>query len=199
MEQKVNIARTTSNIIRSLYDSGDVNKAVLASLRNSNSLLNKKAENVIPVLIQELPKEALSKDGTPTKEENAIFTALRCYAIYQQGNDNCVQRSLQKDGGNRICEALANLRKDSDLQVALDRRMSILLASTTFSSVSNSIVRLIQILKSHDRNQLIDFADLAQDLFIFQFNNENARKICLKWGEQYYWDSVNTGAKKDKR
>ena len=179
-----NISKITNNIIENrLYDNGNFVKGALASLRGSNSLLSKKATAVMPVMLSKLAKNSLSVDGTPTYAENAVFTALRCYAIYQQGNDHYVNGSSSKS----IFEALAQLSQNDDLRDALDRRMSILLGSTNFNGVSNSIIHLLQILKSHDRNQTLNFASLAQDLYNFQFSFENARKVCLRWGRQYYW------------
>lgn len=179
-----NISKITNNIIENrLYDNGNFDKGALASLRGSNSLLSKKATAVMPIMLSKLPKNSLSVDGTPTYAENAVFTALRCYAIYQQGNDYYVNGSSSKS----IFEALAQLSQNDDLRDALDRRMSILLGSTNFNGVSNSIIHLLQILKSHDRNQTLNFASLAQDLYNFQFSFENARKVCLRWGRQYYW------------
>lgn len=190
------IARITNNIIESkLYDNGNFNRGALASLRGSNSLLSKKATAVMPIMLSELPKNDLSIDGTPTYAENAVFTALRCYAIYQQGNNHYVNES--SDSSKSIFEALAQLSQSDELRDALDRRMSILLGSTNFSSVSNSIIHLLQILKSHDRNQTLNFAALARDLYDFQFSFENARKVCLRWGRQYYWhDNRNEQNKK---
>lgn len=179
-----NISKITNNIIENrLYDNGNFDKGALASLRGSNSLLSKKATAVMPIMLSKLPKNSLSVDGTPTYAENAVFTALRCYAIYQQGNDHYVNGFSSKS----IFEALAQLSQNDDLRDALDRRMSILLGSTNFNGVSNSIIHLLQILKSHDRNQTLNFASLAQDLYNFQFSFENARKVCLRWGRQYYW------------
>ena len=179
-----NISKITNNIIENrLYDNGNFDKGALASLRGSNSLLSKKATAVMPIMLSKLPKNSLSVDGTPTYAENAVFTALRCYAIYQQGNDHYVNGSSSKS----IFEALAQLSQNDDLRDALDRRMSISLGSTNFKGVSNSIIHLLQILKSHDRNQTLNFASLAQDLYNFQFSFENARKVCLRWGRQYYW------------
>ena len=179
-----NISKITNNIIENrLYDNGNFDQGALASLRGSNSLLSKKATAVMPIMLSKLPKNSLSVDGTPTYAENAVFTALRCYAIYQQGNDHYVNGSSSKS----IFEALAQLSQNDDLRDALDRRMSILLGSTNFNGVSNSIIHLLQILKSHDRNQTLNFASLAQDLYNFQFSFENARKVCLRWGRQYYW------------
>ncbi|AZN76156.1 CRISPR-associated protein CasB [Lactobacillus acidophilus] len=182
-----NIAKITNSIIEDkLYDNGRFDKGALANLRGSRSLLSKKATAVMPIILSELPKNDLSVDGTPTYAENAVFMALRCYAIYQQGNDHYVNGS-SSDSSKSIFEALAKLSQTDDLRDALDRRMSILLGSTNFNSVSNSIIHLLQILKSHDRNQTLNFALLSRDLYDFQFSSENARKVCLRWGRQYYW------------
>lgn len=206
MEGKASVSEirsATQEIIKCLYNNGDLNLGALASLRNSNSITSRKAVNVMPILLSKISEHSLSKDGIPTYDENAIFTALRCYAIYQQGNrDTCVyapfkkERDKKEENGIRFCSALANLRQDENIREALDRRMQVLLTANNFSSVNNTVIRLLQILKGHTRLLKIDFADLAGDLYIMQFSNESARKICLKWGEQYYWTKVDNEEKK---
>lgn len=195
------IRSDTQRVIERLYNNGDLNLGALASLRNSNSIASRKAANVMPILFSEIKeKSVLSKDGSPTYGENAIFTALRCYAIYQQGNrDTCVFKKEEKtdeESGIKFCAALASLRQDEKIREALDRRMQVLLTANNFSSVNNTIIRLLQILKGHNRSLKIDFADLAGDLYVMQFSNESARRICLKWGEQYYWTKVDNKEKK---
>ena len=115
-----NISKITNNIIENrLYDNGNFDKGALASLRGSNSLLSKKATAVMLIMLSELPKNSLSVDGTPTYAENAVFTALRCYAIYQQGNDHYVNGSSSKS----IFEAL-ELIKNGEIVVTKNNNVT---------------------------------------------------------------------------
>ena len=97
-----------------------------------------------------------------------------------------------EDKGQQLFVALADLRKNQDKQAALDRRIQNLLSSTNIDSVAKSVTQLVRILKSADRNLLLDFPQLAQDLFFFQMGYEYSRQVFLKWGRQYYWQSVST-------
>lgn len=185
------IAIITSNIIRQLYNDGQINKAALSSLRQSASITSKKATSVWPILLAEIDKKDLSKDGYPTHAEIAIFTAIRCYAIYQQANDQNVFASSENgqdknNVGLTLFQALSNLRQDESIQKALDRRVESLLASTEINSIVNGIIHLLEILKAHNKYLQIDYAVLAQDLFRFQFGNDSAREVSLMWGEQYF-------------
>ena len=71
--------------------------------------------------------------------------------------------------------------------MALDRRVQALLASRNLANTVKSITQLTRILKSSNRELKVDYAQLAQDLFLFETSFEMANRICLKWGQQYYW------------
>ena len=102
------VQNTTNNIIKKLHERQGNDKAALAALRHSSSILSKQASVVWPLIFAYGSKEKhdhnknqtndvpkiLSKNGTPTSEENAIFTALRCYAVFEQGNDDERDRAV---------------------------------------------------------------------------------------------------------
>lgn len=182
------IRSATSRIIYRIYDEGNFDRAILANLRSSSTIMSKQATNVWPILLSELDYRYLSKNGLPTYAEIAIYSALKCYAIYQQGNENNVYASIysDKDKGLSLFQALANARIDVDLRNSLDRRIEMVLSNTNPTSTIKAIIHLIGILKSNNKNLKIDFSQLSQDLFYFQIGYESARQICLKWGEQYY-------------
>ncbi len=101
-----------------------------------------------------MPK--LSTNGKPTKLETAVYTALHCYAAFQQGNDSFVfgqiPRSKDKEesgeNGVSLFTALKKMKiNDSNEKKALDRRVTALLATTNISSATNSINHLVSILK----------------------------------------------------
>lgn len=185
------VKRTTDRIIRTLYRDGSPDKAVLASLRNAPTITSHRAEVVWPVIMANLDEDQLShaKDGAPTPEEVAVYTAIRFYAIHQQGNnDSFVYASAFGDEseGETLFGALGKLRGNEDLRVATDRRVQPLLATTNVSSVINSLSHLVSILKSHSKAQQIDYALLAQDLYGLQRSYEQASRVRLRWGQQYY-------------
>lgn len=190
---KNTIEDITERIIFQLYNQGQIDKAALSSLRRSISITSKQATCIWPLFLTTMDREDLSKDGHPTHAEIAIFTAVRCYAIYQQANEKDVfaPHKGKKKTGLTLFEALSKLRQDNNLQKALDRRVESLLASTEINNVVNGIVHLLEILKSHYKYLQIDYSLLAQDLFRFQFGNASAREVSLTWGEQYFNQDKN--------
>lgn len=206
MSEKENSIRAiTGRIIYQLYNNGNVNRGALATLRRTTSITDKGAEKIWPFIFEEIDKKSviLSKNGKPTKQENAIYTALHCYAMFQQGNDNdCVYASMpiskqdkneentKEEYGVTLFNALRQIRNsDSKIADALDRRVTALLATTNIGSAINSITHLVNILKGKKIVTKIDFAQLASDLNVFQSNSKAAREIALKWGQDYYWST----------
>ncbi|WP_311318746.1 hypothetical protein [Levilactobacillus brevis] len=66
---------TNKIILRELYQNGHPNKAVLAGLRNAATMTSQRAQIVWPLLMPYLNDQQLSRDGTPTYAETAIYTA----------------------------------------------------------------------------------------------------------------------------
>ncbi|MDF9445406.1 type I-E CRISPR-associated protein Cse2/CasB, partial [Limosilactobacillus mucosae] len=136
------IAKVTAQIIYSLYNNGNLDKAVLASLRHAVTIKDHRAENVWPIMFSKMAASGISSDpqGRETRQETAIYTALRCFAIYQQGLTQLSYASSNQvsaeDKGQQLFVALADLRKNQDKQAALDRRIQNLLSSTNIDSVA---------------------------------------------------------------
>lgn len=184
------IADITKKIIIELYNDDSQNKAILANLRVATSIEDKHAEQAWPLMFKYMTDKDLSIDGHPSYAENAIFTALRCYAILQQGQEKIVFVSKSKDKkddeGIEFFEALNQIR-DINTQNSLDRRVNAVLSTTNITNATNLIVQLEKLLKSKKKENIqIDFAKLAQDLFFFQVGYDQARKTSLIWGQQYY-------------
>lgn len=187
------IQKVTEQIINRIWNNGAPNKATLAALRTSSSILGHNASEIWPLLLSSMSEDDLSKDGQPTYAEKAVYVALRCYAIYQQGNDTLVYgraNDTENAKGDTFFNALAILRKNDETRKAIDRRVQIVLGNSNFRSLENSSYHLISILKGKVNNEQIDFAQFAQDLYYFQMNSDMSRQICLKWGQQYYWTAT---------
>lgn len=181
------IKEVTNKIIVRLYNNGDPDKATLATLRGASKITSPKAQQAWPVIMNHLPKEYLSKNGKPTEGEVAVYAAIRFYAIFQQGRDEFVSVNLENTStGVGLFKALARLRGNEELKQALDRRVQALLATTNIDSVLNSLVHLVEILKSSSSNVVIDFPLLAQNLYKFQRNYHCANEVRLAWGEEYF-------------
>lgn len=189
------IEGVTKQIIQTLDREGHPDKAVLAGLRNAATLTNQRAQTVWPTMLANLDRNMLSRDGQPTYAETAIYAALRFYAIQQQGQTQLVYGPVYGDDetkGRLLFSALGELRHQETLQVALDRRIKALLATTNVPSMINSLSHLVSSLKAHHAIQRIDYAALAQDLYAAQFGNAQANRVHLRWGQQYFWNSTTT-------
>ena len=201
MESKIQSA--TISIIRQLYNDGNLNKGVLASVRHATALTSPQAQTLWPVMMAHLEPNMLSQDGQPTKAEVAVYTAIRFYAIQQQGTESLVYGPANphadvKDQGMPLFRALARLRRNEETRVALDRRMQPLLATTNVASIINALTHLVSMLKANDQLQKIDYPRLAQDLYWFQQDYEHASQVRLQWGQQYYRPlTVTTEGKKN--
>lgn len=186
------IVAPVGRILWHLYGNGNLNKAVLAGARHAVSMTSPQAQAVWPVMMAELTKPMLSRDGKPTYAETATYAAIRLFAINQQGTETCVYAPSFNNGnedaeGVSLFFALASLRQKDDARVALDRRVQALLATTNVDSVINSLVHLVSILKANQRTRQIDYALLADDLYHFQMSYEQANRVRLNWGRQYFY------------
>lgn len=197
---KSRIRRVTAQTILQIWANGAPNKAILAALRSSNSILNRNATVVWPMLLSNMEKDDLSRNGIPTYAEKAVYAALRCYAIYQQGSTGHLVYASANDknaNGKELFSALADLRKNVDTQKALDRRVQSVLGNSNADSAVNAIYHLVAILKSKAPQEVVDFAQLGQDFYYMQLNRELTRQVCLKWGQQYYRVFNNTDEKEN--
>lgn len=192
------IEKATERIICQLYNNGDTDKASLSALRSAATIDGYRAQKVWPVFLSNLDEQWLSKNGKATREESAIFAAVRMYALHQQASDACVfsrrNYSDKKDEkkkdvekiGRELFEALNWLKQGTDSHEALDRRVQALLGTNNYNAVIDQLVHLMQIIKSKKTGIQIDYARLAGDLYKFQFGYRQANEVRLRWGEQYY-------------
>ena len=176
-----NVANITTSLVNQIYNNGNLDKATLSSLRSAPSFLSERARRIWPMILPKLDEKDLSRNGVPTYAENAIFVALRSYAIMQQANE----RSFA-NGDQELFEVLAELRQISKISEGVNRRVKNLFLSTSFTSLQTGLVQLVKLLKSNLSDKQVNFAKLAKDLFFYQTSNENAKQVFLKWGQQYY-------------
>lgn len=198
------IETVVANIITELYDNGDLNKAVLASLRSAPKLTDRKAQDVVPLMMRYLDEEQLSKTGIPTKAESAVYTAVRLYALHQQGNEDFVfaksanraDESSQEPTGVTLFTALAKLTADPQNRSNIDRRVQQALAMSRLDALTNALTHLVGSL--HRSTMQIDYARLGQNLYQFQFDYESANRVRLIWAQDYYYNVAQIQAAEGK-
>lgn len=187
------IEKATERIIRQLYNNGDTDKASLSALRSAATIDGYRAQKVWPIFLSNLDEKWLSKNGKATREETAIFSAVRMYALHQQASDSCVfgrrnysDKKDEETNGRELFEALNLLKQGTDSHEALDRRVQALLGTNNISATIDQLIHLMQIIKSKKTGIQIDYARLAGDLYRFQLGYRQANEVRLRWGEQYY-------------
>lgn len=192
------IEKDTNNIITKLHERGGNDKAILAALRRSNSILSRQATVVWPMLFEYIKdKDTFGENSRQTISERAIFTALRCYAVFEQGNDRERDREYDNENANSLFRNLSFLRKDERLRDALDRRAQAVLSTTNIEAVTRSLVSLTKIIKANNSAAIINYPELANDLYNFQLGFESARKVAIKWGREYFWINDNRESNED--
>ncbi|CCI86099.1 hypothetical protein FC52_GL000698 [Lactobacillus pasteurii DSM 23907 = CRBIP 24.76] len=189
----IKVDQVTYSLINRIYNNGNMDRATLSTLRSTTSFSSSRARRVWPIILPMLDVQDLSRNGEPTYAENAIFVALRGYAIMQQANnERCA------NGDEELFAALASLRQITDISEGVDRRVKNLFLSTSFASMQVALIQLIKLLKSNLPAKQVNFSRLAKDLYFYQLNGHSAEKTFLKWGQQYYRASVKNNEKGDK-
>ncbi|WP_179394521.1 type I-E CRISPR-associated protein Cse2/CasB [Lacticaseibacillus absianus] len=192
------IESVTVSITKTLYANGDPDKAILASLRGAASFSSPKAQKFWPLVMQRLPEKLLSRDGTPTPAENAVYAAVRLYALHQQSNTACVYAPASRGTtdadatGVPFFTAVARLKRDPKRVVAVDRRTQQALAMTQFGAVMNALTHLVGMVRANQPGVQIDYGRLGQDLYWFQRGYREAAQVRLIWGQDFYFESTQS-------
>lgn len=145
-------------------------RAILASLRSSQDILDPHLTQAYPVIFRYLTSNQLSTSGKPTYTENAVFTVLKLYAINQSDFD--------EQNAKPFFNALSIYRN-----VSLDTRFANLQSLTEYTSINNTLANLMHQFKG---TKGINFPQLGQDVYALQFSYDSLRQVMLKWAQDYY-------------
>ena len=145
-------------------------RAILASLRSSQDILDPHLTQASPVIFRYLTDSQLSTSGKPSYTENAVFTALKLYAINQIDFDDKNAKPFFKG---------LNIHRNP----SLNTRFANLQKLTEYASISNTLVNLMHQFKGVKN---IDFPQLGQDVYVLQFSYDNLRQVMFKWAQDYY-------------
>lgn len=157
-------------------------KATLAKIRKTLGKPLDEATDIWPILFENLPEEFVSSYQQPSYEELAIYTAIQCYALHQQGTPDSVMLE-EVEAHRNIGSAFAQLRKRDDT-TTIDRRFNVMITSSTFEELVYHLRHMLMLLRTKAPGTRIDYAKLAEDLYWFLKNaQENVR---LNWARSYY-------------
>lgn len=179
-----NIYSITSNIIYKLDALSEMpsGKSLLAKLRNSIGKNISNANEVWPILFENLPEEFLGSGNRSTYEEIVILQVLQLFAIMKQGSSkisiNCDEVNKYKNIGFSL-KVLRNQCGES-----VDRRFNAMITSSDIDELSNHLRHLLNILKSKSTGIYINFPKLAEDLYLYSRGYSN--RIKISWAREYY-------------
>mgnify|MGYP004484132873 FL=1 len=156
-------------------------RAHLAQLRRGIGRIPGDAPEIWGILFADMPEEMMSRNGKPTKEEWAVYTALTLYALHQQSRD--VREENMHRRNIRLGQAVAGLVKSEDDRERVARRFNAFATAGDMQEAAYHLRGLIQLLRA--ANIPLDYVRLAQELYLFQDPDE-APKVRLKWGQDFY-------------
>lgn len=164
-------------------------KALLANLRRGIGRIPGDSPELWGMLLQDLPEEMQSKNGTPTREEWAVYIALTLFAMHQQGYDP-ETRCMSKEGES-LGEAVRKLVPTGDdaSMERIRRRFNALATSLDMQEAAYHLRGIIQLLRT--AGIPLDYPALAADLYNYQFP-EGAQRVRLLWGQSFYHVSEQT-------
>ena len=189
------VFKETARRLKWLLKSDDSTvKARLAELRHGIGSIPGSVPALWGMVFDDLPESMLGSYGKPSKEEWAVYDALTLYALHQQGKDpsknnmNVKGISLGKAAGKYVYA----LGGTSDDRERVSRRFNQIALAADIETLTYYLRTFIPLLRGEDIG--LDYAMLAQDIYLFQTEN-NIASVRLRWGQDYY--SVNKEEKEN--
>lgn len=173
------------NHILKMTESGP-QKALLAQLRRGVGRMPGELPQLWGILLDNLPEEMTRKNGEPSKEEWAIYTALTLFALHQQGHD--LPHKPMHCQGAKFGAAMARLVESPDDEERILRRFNMIATSGSIEELTNHLRGAVQLLRSKDIP--LDYAQLAEDLLLYQ-NIRTQNHVRLRWGQDFYRERYN--------
>jgi len=174
-------AYTKNKLQYLIQESGKNNKAILAEIRKGVGKQPGEIPKLWGILFENMPEDMMGKGLYASKAEWAIYIALTLFAFHQQGHsvtDDCMHSSESSLG-----KAVAGLVTEEGKEERIIRRFNSMATADEISGVSYHLRNIIQLLREDGLK--IDYAGLASDLYLYQFD-DIAPSIRLKWGQDFY-------------
>ena len=168
--------------------------AEMARLRRCAGKRLEESPDAWESLFSGVPEEISPSKGVlvPTTAENAIFIALTLYAVHQQG----VSASMNQYG--RSFSTAVSMLGDGGSD-NIRNRFNTALTSQDVVELSNHLRSLVKMLRSNDVPIGFDYADLAADIYDYQYEDSKFR-VQMRWAKDYYRsNNLDVEAKKGEK
>ncbi len=188
MGRKAEIETFVGRKIQILQAESDLGsgKAMLANLRRGIGREPGELPQLFGILLSDIPEDFWSKNGTATKEEWVCYTALTLYALHQQGY-NAKSQHMHTDEdvslGKAMYRLAASYDGDPNAEQRVVQKMRMLATSADVKELSHHLRGIVQLFKANGIS--LNYRRMAGDLYEMQFP-EGKRKVCLKWGQDFY-------------
>ena len=156
-------------------------KAALANLRRGVGHLPGEVPQLWGVFLSDMPEKMYGRDGQPSREEWAIYTALTLFALHQQGHDPA--REPMHREGEPLGRAVARLATNEEEMKRILHRLNAAATANSIVGLSHYLRGLIQLLRS--QRIPLDYTVLAGDIFLYQ-NPDTAGQVRLRWGQDFF-------------
>jgi len=190
MNRRQQIKNLVSGKIRDInyaLDYGD-GKNILANLRKGVGKEPGNIPEIFGTILEAMPEDFYSKNGIPTKEEWACYTALTLFSWHQQGFD-LKKQPMHIDDGNGFGIALRRLAESYDDVNAKNRvlkKLHVIISSTEITGFIYQLRNAITLLRGEGIT--LDYGLLAADIYDWQYPDMK-NSIGLKWGQDFFRNS----------
>ena len=164
-----------------------IGRGELANLRRGVGRIPGDMPELWGDIFQELPEALLSKTGSPTKAEWAVYTALTLYALHQQSRDISMHVERMNIGAS-----VGMLIKDENDRERISRRFNAFASAADMQEAAYHLRGLVQMLRTSDIPT--DYVVLACDLYDYQWDEESRARVRLRWGQDFYRKSSHNTA-----
>lgn len=158
-------------------------KADLAQLRKGIGKRPGELPELWGMIFKDLPEKLMSKSVQPSYAEWAIYISLTLFAVHQQGNGEAV---FSNEDDFRLGRAVRKLVHSEDDEERIQFRFRLVALSDDMEELSYRMKTIVRLLSAE--NIKLNYADLAADLYSFQFESA-ADAVRLKWGQDFYRNS----------
>lgn len=188
MSRKTEIEGFVGRKIHSFQEQADFSgtKAALANLRRGVGREIGELPQLLGILLQDMPEDFWSKDGTATREEWVCYTALTLYALHQQGYDikkQCMHTDEKVSMGKALYRLKNSYENDPNAEQRIVQRLRVLATAADRKELSYHLRGIVQLLRSN--GIIMNYKRLAGDLYEMQFP-DGKKRVCLKWGQDFY-------------
>lgn len=155
-------------------------KAHLAQLRRGAGKRPGELPELWGLFLKDMPEKLMGKGGEPSYAEQAVYAALTLFALHQQGHSGPMHGDGEEDRLGRAARKLVHSEEDEE---HIRTRLGIVAKSEDMAELSYHLKTVVRLLGNGDIK--LDYVDLAEDLYWFQFE-AYADRVRLKWGQDFY-------------